>query len=455
MSNTYRLVKLQCGVQSYDWGKLGQSSAVAQFSSAANPSFNASEDKPYAELWMGTHPSVPSMAISPSDSAPVSLREVLTSHPDLLGPRIAQKFGAGELPFLFKVLSIRKALSIQAHPDKALAKQLHANDPKHYPDDNHKPEMAIAITDFEGFCGFRPLAEIATLLKNVPEFVQLIGGQKYANEFINSQQPLSPSDTEGSPKDVANRKALQNLFSRVMNAPENLIASNSKLLIERAKKEGPDFGYGQNKDKTQGSFGQPLADLLVRVDQQFPGDIGLFCGGLMLNYVTLQPGQAMFLRAKDPHAYISGDIIECMAASDNVVRAGFTPKFKDVPNLVSMLTYSYDPVEKQKMTRESFKLSITSSPSAKNVLYDPPIDEFAVVQTTLGKKGDSTKFEALDGPAILLLTNGAAEISNKDTKLQLKRGEVAFIGAGTSIEFTSTGNDEVVAYTAIVEVSAA
>lgn len=89
------------------------------------------------------------------------------------------------------------------------------------------------------------------------------------------------------------------------------------------------------------------------------------------------------------------------------------------------------------------------------MLYDPPIDEFAVVQTTLGKKGDSTKFEALDGPAILLLTNGAAEISNKDTKLQLKRGEVAFIGAGTSIEFTSTGNDEVVAYTAIVEVSAA
>lgn len=455
MSNPFRIVKLQCGAQSYDWGKLGQSSAVAQFAEAANPNFKISDDKPYAELWMGTHPSVPSMAVTSSDSEPVSLRTVLSSHPDLLGSRIADKFGAGELPFLFKVLSIRKALSIQAHPDKALAKQLHANDPSHYPDDNHKPEMAIAITEFEGFCGFRPLAEIAALLKNVPEFVGIIGGQQYADDFINSLQPLTTSDEEGSPNDVANRKALQSLFSRVMNASDSLVEKYSKLLIERAQKEGSNFGYGESKDTAQGSFGKPLADLLVCVNEQFPNDIGLFCGGLMLNYVTLKPGQAMFLRAKDPHAYISGDIIECMAASDNVVRAGFTPKFKDVSNLVSMLTYSYDPVEKQKMVPEPFKLSSTSSSSAKNTLYNPPIDEFAVVQTTLAKNGDSTKFEALDGPAILLITNGNAEIKDKDTKLTLKRGEVVFVGAGTATEFTSTSDEEVVAYTAIVEVTPA
>lgn len=159
-SSPYSLVKLQCGAQSYDWGKIGRSSAVAQFSKAANPKFEISEDKPYAELWMGTHPSVPSLAVTSAAATPVSLREVLKSYPELLGSRIVDKFGAGELPFLFKVLSINKALSIQAHPDKALGKQLHAADPKHYPDDNHKPEMAIAITDFEGFCGFRPLSKL-------------------------------------------------------------------------------------------------------------------------------------------------------------------------------------------------------------------------------------------------------------------------------------------------------
>lgn len=456
MSTTsYDLVKLRCGVQSYDWGKLGQSSAVAQFATAADPSFSLDSEKPYAELWMGTHPSVPSLAVT-SSAPPTSLRTIIESKPELLGDRIAKKFGPGELPFLFKVLSIRKALSIQAHPDKALGKQLHAADPKHYPDDNHKPEMAIAITEFEGFCGFRPLSEISSLLKNIPEFVQLIGGQTYADEFITNIQPLSSEDKEGGPKDITNRKALQSLFSRVMNASDDLVSSSTRSLVERASKEADQFGYSSNpEDKTQGSFGKPLADLIIRLNKQFPDDIGLFCGGIMLNYVTLKPGEAMFLRAKDPHAYISGDIMECMAASDNVVRAGFTPKFKDVTNLVSMLTYSYDPVEKQKMVPEPYVLSSSSSSSAKNILFNPPIDEFAVVQTNLKKSGDSTKFQALDGPSIVIITSGSASLTNNKTTLNLKRGEVAFIGAGTATELTNTGSEEVITYTAIVEVSAA
>lgn len=450
--SSFNLVKLQCGVQSYDWGKLGSSSAVARFAKAADPSFSIDESKPYAELWMGTHPSVPSMAVT--SSGKVSLRTVLKDHPELLGATISEKFGAGELPFLFKVLSIRKALSIQAHPDKALARQLHSSDPKHYPDDNHKPEMAIAITEFEGFCGFRPLAEISALLKNVPEFVELIGGQEGADEFISSID-TSKDIEEGSSADIKNRKSLQNLFSKVMNASQEVIDKCTKALVKRAKTEGEFFGYSKDKDTSAGAFGKPLADLIVRLNEQFPEDIGLFCGGMMLNYVALTPGQAMFLRAKDPHAYISGDIIECMAASDNVVRAGFTPKFKDVPNLVSMLTYSYDPVEKQKMVPENYSLTESSTQSAQNILYNPPIDEFAVVQTKLQDETSATTFKPLNGPSILIVTNGSISIKTKETTLNMKTGEVAFIGAGTGVELANSGSEEAITYTAIVEVASA
>lgn len=449
--SSYNLVKLICGVQSYDWGKLGSSSAVARFAAVADPSFTIDESKPYAELWMGSHPSVPSMAVTPSGK--VSLRTVLSDHPELLGATISEKFGAGELPFLFKVLSIRKALSIQAHPDKALARQLHSSDPKNYPDDNHKPEMAIAITAFEGFCGFRPLAEIAALLRNVPEFVELIGGQEGADEFINNID-TSENIEEGSSTDIKNRKSLQNLFSRVMNASQEAISKCTNALVERAQTEGESFGYGKDNDTSSGSFGKPLAELIIKLNKQFPEDIGLFCGGMMLNYVTLTPGQAMFLRAKDPHAYISGDIMECMAASDNVVRAGFTPKFKDVTNLVSMLTYSYDPVEKQKMVPEEYSLAESSTESAKNILYNPPIDEFAVVQTKL-QDSASTSFKPLNGPSILIVTNGSISIKTKETTLNMETGEVVFIGAGTGVELSNSGSEEAITYTAIVEVASA
>src|SRR5215813_13335178 len=104
---------------------------------------------------MGTHPSLPSKDAETQRS----LLDLIQDNQALIGPEIAQRYGS-KLPFLFKVLSINKALSIQAHPNKKLAEQLHARDPKNYPDDNHKPEMTLAITPFEGLCGFRPLKEI-------------------------------------------------------------------------------------------------------------------------------------------------------------------------------------------------------------------------------------------------------------------------------------------------------
>src|ERR1700761_6397800 len=122
---------------------------------------------------MGTHPKMPSKDVETGRS----LLDLIQDNQALMGQEISEKYH-NKLPFLFKVLSINKALSIQAHPNKKLAEQLHAKDPKNYPDDNHKPEMTIAVTPFDGLCGFRPLAEIAHFLGSVPPLRKLVGEEE-------------------------------------------------------------------------------------------------------------------------------------------------------------------------------------------------------------------------------------------------------------------------------------
>jgi len=145
---------LQPSVKNYPWGRLGGESLVAELAGVA-----ISETTPYAELWMGAHPSGPSTL--PDGT---TLLNYIQQNPESLGKGVLEKFGPN-LPFLFKVLSVAQGLSIQAHPDIPLAKILHQRDPKNYPDDNHKPEMAIAVTPFEVLCGFRSLGEIQTYIQ--------------------------------------------------------------------------------------------------------------------------------------------------------------------------------------------------------------------------------------------------------------------------------------------------
>ncbi|EMG49367.1 PMI1 Mannose-6-phosphate isomerase [Candida maltosa Xu316] len=424
-----KLFRIQCGYQNYDWGKIGSSSAVAQFAHNSDPSIVIDETKPYAELWMGTHKSVPSKAI---DLGNQTLRDLVTAKPqEYLGEPIIKKFGSSkELPFLFKVLSIEKVLSIQAHPDKKLGAQLHAQDPKNYPDDNHKPEMAIAVTDFEGFCGFKPLEQLAASLKTIPELNSVIG-QELVDEFC---QGIRPGATKDSAEDANNRKLLQKVFGKLMNSECDALSKKAGDLVVRSEQEPELF-----KD-----IDPRLPALIHRLNSQFPNDVGLFCGCLLLNHVHLNAGEAMFLQAKDPHAYISGDIIECMAASDNVVRAGFTPKFKDVSNLVEMLTYSCEPVEKQKMPLQAFPRS--KGDAVTSVLYDPPIEEFSVLQTIFDKsKGGKQTMEGIDGPSIIISTNGKGTIQIKgdeSSKQPLDTGYVFFIAPGVAVELVADTNQQ-------------
>lgn len=364
----------------------------------------------------------------------------------LLHPSIAKKYEQ-KLPFLFKVLSINKALSIQAHPNKTLAEQLHAKDPKNYPDDNHKPEMTIAITAFDGLCGFRPLSEISHFLQTIPSLRQLVG-EEQAKVF--EQTVKGQEKSQDNNKSAENKKALRNAFTSLMQSRPEDVQKLAPQLIEQAKSEGSHFaGEG-----VAASSGKELAELMIRLDSQFPNDIGLFVT-FFLNYVKLDVGEAMFLKADDIHAYLSGDIIECMASSDNVVRAGFTPKFKDVETLTSMLTYSYAPIEEQKMHPADYhfcKMNSTAySSQSSATLYDPPIEEFSVVRTSLNSAGAKVTFEAIEGPSIVLCTQGQGTITVGPKKEDIKAGWVYFVGATAELIMESISEEKFITFKAFCQ----
>lgn len=167
-------------------------------------------------------------------------------------------------------------------------------------DDNHKPEMTIAVTPFDGLCGFRPLVEIIHFLSHVPSLRKLVG-DSVAKEFEEAVHGRETSDSSGDLQ--KNKNALQAAFSALMNAEKSSIASAAKELIASAKADGESFaGNGGPSNE-----GRELADLVVRLNGQFEGDIGLFVL-FFLNYVKLEIGEAMFLKADDIHAYLSGGI---------------------------------------------------------------------------------------------------------------------------------------------------
>lgn len=378
---------------------------------------------------MGSHPSNPSKHVETGRN----LLELFDENKALLSTQITEKYG-DRLPFLFKVLSIGKALSIQAHPNKSLAEQLHARDAKNYPDDNHKPEMAIAITPFEGLCGFRPLDEIAHFFESIAPLRSLVG-EDAASGFL---QVVKDESADVNTK----KRALQKAFGGLMTSSSSDIEREIPNLVDLAKTKGSDFANGG----VSSTSGDVLSELVVRLHGSFGADIGLFVL-FFLNFVTLQPGEALFLVADDIHAYVSGDIIECMAASDNVVRAGLTPKFKDTDTLVSMLTYNFAPIEEQKMNPTEYPYATINrkgySAGSEVSLYDPPIEEFSVVRTSLkGGEGSKATFEPLAGPSIIICTGGKGRISVGPKTEDVREGYVFFVGATAELILQGDGGED-------------
>lgn len=372
--------KLINSVQNYAWGS---KTALTELYGMANP-----EGLPMAELWMGAHPKS-SSKITDSHGVVQSLRDVIDADKTtLLGANVATRFG--ELPYLFKVLCAAQPLSIQVHPSKkaaevGFAKENAAGIPldaaeRNYKDPNHKPELVFALTPFLAMNAFREFAEIASLLQPVADANPAIG------EFI--AQPTS--------------ERLSALFAGLLNMQGDEKAHALNVL--RAALENQ-----------QG----PAWDAIRLIAEFYPDDSGLF-SPLLLNIVQLNPGEAMFLYAETPHAYLSGTGLEVMANSDNVLRAGLTPKYIDIPELVANVKFTAKPAN---------ELLTQPAQHGEALEFPIPVEDFAF---SLHALSASEATLTQDGAAILFCVDGESVLSKNDQRLVLKPGESAFVAANES-----------------------
>jgi mannose-6-phosphate isomerase class I len=246
----YCAIPLRPAVQDYAWGIRGFDSRVARYAKASGTITEIDPDTPYAELWIGTHDKCPSVleipVVDPKDNT-----TVIKTVP------LEEAIGA-PLPFLFKILSAGKALSIQAHPDKEVAVRLHQRDPINYGDANHKPEMAIALTPFEAMCGFRRIEEIAVLLKKHHEFAACLTEEAKLAIFLAA--------TEEAKKD-----ALQKMFASFMSCPQEESERNLQLLLIRLQADQSDIHPHPHDEPP---WERKCARAVLRLSQQFPNDAG-------------------------------------------------------------------------------------------------------------------------------------------------------------------------------------
>lgn len=386
-------------MKNYDWGRIGAESRVRRLFEK-NSGEVVVNDKPYAEFWMGGHVSGPSVLVEEDEVCGMSLNEWIEKNTSVLGDDVVKKWGAN-LPFLFKVLSVAKALSIQAHPDKQLARILHKTQPDIFKDDNHKPEMALAITEFEALYGFVSLEELKDVLRNVPEVADVVG-KVYAHRVLISYD----EDDEEKVKAV-----VRTLFTQLMSASKETISISLSKLKTRLSL---DSEVRKLTDKEQ---------LVLRLEKQYPADVGVLAA-FLFNYVKLNPGEALCIGANELHAYLSGECIECMATSDNVVRAGLTPKERDIQILCSMLTYDQG--------FPKILQGVSINPYIRR--YTPPFVEFEVDQCIV-PKGELAVFPENPGPSLFVVMegNGTIQVPFPSSNNLIKEGDVMFVSANTEI----------------------
>nr|SOH55398.1 mannose 6 phosphate isomerase [Trichomonas tenax] len=278
---------LQCQAMNYDWGKVGQSSFVYQLLENSGKT-DLDSTKPFAELWIGDHDKAPSLLDN--------------------GKRLKDDERFGEINYLFKVLSVNKPLSIQVHPPKEQAVELHKIDPLNYPDENDKPEMAVAITKLSLLYGFRSFQQIKQFITQFAELAKAIG-EDVANKFV--EQPNSAN--------------LELLVQSLLFKPKDFIKGVAEELVLKIM-------------KGEYHFEPSVLNAFTAINRYFPGDVGIFFP-LILNVVECNPGSALYIPAGILHAYLEGDLYEAMHLSDNVVRAGMTPKFIDIKSISKTVNF--------------------------------------------------------------------------------------------------------------------
>ena len=372
--------KLINSVQNYAWGS---KTALTDLYGIANP-----DNLPMAELWMGAHPKS-SSKVQDKAGETRALREVIEADKQrLLGDAVAERFG--ELPFLFKVLCADQPLSIQVHPNKkaseiGFAKENAAGIPldaaeRNYKDPNHKPELVFALTPFLAMNAFREFSEIVSLLQPVA------GASKAIAHFLENP----------------NADALSELFASLLSM-QGEEKSHALAVLKAA---------------LRGQQGEPWDTIRV-ISEFYPDDSGLF-SPLLLNVVKLNPGEAMFLFAETPHAYLNGVALEVMANSDNVLRAGLTPKYIDIPELVANVKFEAKPAG---------ELLTQPVKNGAELDFPIPVDDFAFALHDLSAAEATV---AQESAAILFCVDGEATLRKDDQRLVLRPGESAFVPANES-----------------------
>jgi len=364
-------------IQPYAWGSRGRDALIPRLLG-----LTPEPDQPYAELWIGAHPKAPSAIVTPEGERPLDAW-IAQDPAAALGPAVAARF-EGRLPFLLKILSAAQPLSIQAHPNRAQAAALHARDPEHYPDPNHKPEVAIALDRLDALVGFKPVAEINAALQMYPALAAFSG-------------VVAP---------IADVRALYPvLLNRAVAEPEALQSALEQLTRRLEREPQP----------------TPTEALFLELRERYPGpDVGLL-SIFLLNWVHLEAGEGLFTGPGIPHAYLRGNIVECMANSDNVVRVGLTRKYTDVAALAETLTYESGPVA---------KLGEASAPG--RMRYPLPIEEFAIERWQL-RRGEMAPIVTGGSLRVVLVTAGEVacswEKAGQMQQLGVSQGRAVFVPA--------------------------
>lgn len=366
-------------VQEYAWGKVGLNSRIGAFASEMRA------DAPLAEYWIGAHPKAPS-EVELADGTKVALDVALSRFPlELLGEKVIQREGP-RLPFLAKVLSVNPlfGLSIQLHPDRERARALHAEDAEHYPDPSHKPEIGIAITPVTLLYGCKSASTIRDVVAELPAFEEAIG-----EDLTNRLRHLASDERA----EVALVKAI---FSRCLALPPDC----ASMVAQRLHKALP---HVTSLEEERGIFS--------RLQRQYGySDQGLLALFLM-NVVKVDPGGAIFIGPNIPHAYLDGDLFECMACSDNVVRAGLTSKFKDVRTLSEIVDCS-----------PGLAGLITPKPGSDGFLtFDTPTNEFSARVLPLG--ASKATIGSAGGPGIVLCLGESVLIKSLSTGREVRLGD--------------------------------
>jgi mannose-6-phosphate isomerase len=424
----YRMIN---PLQTYPWGSVSMLRELRSSSVGSPPNRADGKDgdvadaTPIAEVWMGSHPRGTSFLEATGTSL---LQHLLDGPEGRLGSRAARLAPPGDehpgLPFLFKILTAEKGLSIQSHPTReraafGFAAEDRAGVPldaphRNYRDRNHKPELILALRDFWGLRGFRPMDEL---------------GQEMSSFAASLVQPEL----------AALRRALEAFaenpgVERWQPAFAALVAPATDPTAAAVLSDALG-GYVAARERTGAASGGSDRDNRYwwcrELARQFPGDIGAVAP-LYLNLFHLRPGEAVFLAAGILHAYLYGAGVEIMANSDNVLRAGCTGKHVDVPELLSTLSFDADPVT----VLDPAEHPVGDGAGMRRFMT--PAAEFEL--TELLGRGGSVELRKDEGPAIILSIGGGCRITSEKAPgpTLLASTDSAFVDhetAGLRVEF--------------------